>query len=216
MTVQKDNAAEKPATITVKYPYGTIRILVEAPKGTPEGAAFLERNGRVVMDAAHFTAKHDTENARLYVVPELGRKEDGVALYPLTARFAKAEEAPYVEYSFVTEQDGEYDLHFQMLPTNSYLHRVPVKLCYALDDQAADTLTSIPITHVPGASWDWGMGVMNHTNLVSTKCTLKAGRHTLRLYGTDPENVAERIHLIREGSKWDTSYLGPDESMKCE
>jgi hypothetical protein len=102
------------------------------------------------MDAAHFTAKHDTENAKLYVVPELGRREDGVALYPLTARFEKAEEAPYVEYSFVTQQDGDYEVRFQMLSTNSYRHRVPVKLCYAMDGAAADTLTSIPVSHVPG------------------------------------------------------------------
>ena len=216
VTVLKDNAADGPATITVKYPYGTICIRVEAPKGLPEGAVFLERNGRIVMDAAHFTAKHDTENAKLYVVPELGRREDGVALYPLTARFEKAEEAPYVEYSFVTQQDGDYEVRFQMLPTNSYLHRVPVKLCYAMDGAAADTLTSIPVSHVPGASWDWAMGVLNHMNIVSAKCTLKAGRHTLRLYGTDPENVAERILLVREGTKWDASYLGPDESMKGE
>ena len=225
VTVSKDPKNTEPAKILVKYAYGTIRIEVEPPVGSPEGAAFLERNGCVVMDAAHFAAKKDTENAKLYVVNDLGRREDGVALTPLTARIAQPKDAPYAEYRFVTTQDGDYEVRFQMLPTNTYRHTVPVDLYYSIDDGEIRKVNTIAATRVPGGTYDWAIGVLEHVRIVSEKCALKAGAHTLRYYGTDPENVAERIMIIRESKpafmpyvRPDSgkSYLGPDESMKCE
>ena len=223
VTIDKDPKNTEPAMILVKYEYGTIRIKVEPPKGAPEGEAFLERNGCVVMDAAHYAAKQDKDNAKLYVVNDLGRREDGVALYPLTARFENPEEAPYAEYRFVTEQDGNYEVRFQMLPTNTYRHTLPVDLYYSIDGGEIRKVNAIAATRVPGATYDWAIGVLEHMRIVREKRELKAGRHTLRYYGTDPENVAERIMIVRENKQTfmshirpdsGKSYLGPDESMK--
>ncbi len=224
LTVLKEKANGE-ASVWVRYPYGKIEIKVQAPAGAPDGKVFLERNGRIVMDAAHFADKHDTEAAKLYVVPELGRREDGVALYPATARIEKAEEAPYAEYVFETSSDGAYEVKFQMLPTNTYRQAVPVDIAYSLDDGEIRKVNTIAATRVPGGTYDWAIGVLEHQRTVSDKCELKAGKHTLRYYGTDPENVAERILILRadqnKGMSFmrqdpGKSYLGPDESMKSE
>ena len=89
-----------------------------------------------------------------------------------------------------------------------------MKLCYSLGDEVMKRTDAVSDRYVAGESGDWGWGVLNHIHLVSEEVSLKAGSNTLRVYGTDPENVFERIILIRKGAKIPASYLGPDESRK--
>jgi len=215
ITVEKEAANEGSGSLFVKYEGGCVEFKVNAPAaGGSSGDSFEEKNGCVVMDAAHFLGKHDTEEAEFTVLPGLGRREDAIALMPVKAYFDDPQKAPYVDYSFVIKEEGEYEIYFQLLCCNPWIQGRKVKLCYSLSNGQIKRLDAVPDKYVAGESYDWGMGVMNHLHLVKAEETIKAGDNYLRLYGTDPENIPERIILLRKGVKMPVSYLGPDESRR--
>lgn len=219
ITVDKARAKGEEATISVKHSEGCVRILVKAPSlqaADPDVRTchFLEENGRVVIDADHFAKKEDGVASKLLVLSDLGRRESALGLFPLTAHSGKAEDAPYAEYVFRTEEEADYDLIFQMLPTNAYTYGRVWNIVYTLDDGESRSLQAIPADHLPGESADWAEGVLSHKRDVTESVHLLAGDHRLRFCGTDAENVLERILLIRKDTEHPKSYLGPAQSRQ--
>ncbi len=215
ITVDKEAAQGAEGSIFIRSGAGCSEIRVSAPTaGGSVGDAYLERNGLVAIDAAHFSGKHDTEEASFKVFTGLGRREDAVGLKPVTAYFEDPAKAPYADYSFEIQEDGDYTLVFQLLCCNPWIQGRKIKLCYSLGDEAVRRTAVVSEKYVAGESGDWGWGVLNHIHLVNEEVSLKAGSNTLRVYGTDPENIFERIILVRKGAKIPASYLGPDESRR--
>ncbi|MBR5421727.1 MAG: glycosyl hydrolase 115 family protein [Lachnospiraceae bacterium] len=212
--IDKEKAAGAEGSIFVKYSEGCAQIRVHAPKEPAEAGVFAERKGRIIMDAAHYSDKKDTDAAALAVFPALGRREDGLGLMPFRTRIEDPESAPYAEYAFESEAEGEYVLGFQLLPTNPYRDKAQVYLCYSMDNGGIKRLPVFPEGHEAGASWDWGEGVLKHFILVTDKLSLTSGRHSLRFFGTEPELVLERVGVCRKGSEAVGSYLGPEESRR--
>ncbi|MBR6257763.1 MAG: glycosyl hydrolase 115 family protein [Lachnospiraceae bacterium] len=215
ITVEKEAANGSSGQLFVKYPGGCVEFKVNAPAaGGSHGDSFEERNGFVVMDAAHFIGKHDTEDAAFTVLPGLGRREDAIALMPAKAYFEDPAKAPYVDYSFVIKEDGDFDIGFQLLCCNPWIQGRKVKFCYSLSDGKVNRVDAVSDTYVAGETADWGFGVLNHVHIITAQASLKAGYNTLRIYGTDPENIPERIILVRKGTKAPVSFFGPDESRR--
>ncbi len=214
LTIDKKSADGAEAKFYITCPGARIEFCVCAPEAGGSGECFRERGGVVIMDAAHFTAKEDTDKAGFTVIPAIGRREDAVGIMPVTAHFDTVLEAPYIDYSFDIAKEGEYTVMFQLLPCNPWTEGRRIKLCYSLNNAAAAKLNVLPENYFAGETYEWGMGVMNHVHYVSDELVLGAGINTLRIYGTDPENLFERIILVRKGVKRALSYMGPDESKK--
>ncbi|MBR3305867.1 MAG: glycosyl hydrolase 115 family protein [Lachnospiraceae bacterium] len=215
ITVDKDKAAGETGILRFTSGEGRVEIRVKAPAvSSREGTLFAENNGLVVIDADHFSSMKDGKDTKLQVFKDLGRRESAIGLYPFLAHAEKPEDAAYADYEFLVGEEGEYELCFQLLPTNSYYYGKIWKLIYSIDGKPAESLQPIPADHLPGASADWADGVMRHARYVKGSCILDAGKHTLRFYGTDAENVLERVMLVRKGVTAPQSYLGPAESRK--
>ena len=58
-----------------------------------------------------------------------------------------------------------------------------------------------------GVTVDWEQGVLDHVRSVRTAIDCKKGRNTIRFYGTDMENVLEKIIVLREGKDLPAAYL---------
>ncbi len=214
LCANKKASSGKSAKLEVIYPGGRIEFKVNAPVSAGFGDAFAESRGLVAMDAAHYNAKHDSEGARFCLIPGLGRREDAMAVMPVISYFDNTEDAPYLEYSFKVREDGEYKVYFQLLPCNPWIQGRKVKLCFDVDGSETIECKAVPEGYVAGESRDWGAGVLNHVHLVEASVKLKAGVNNLRFYGTDPENILERIIVLRKGCAVPVSFLGPDESIK--
>ena len=214
LCVDKKAAKGESAKLEIIYPGGKIEFKVNAPAGSRIGDSFAECDGIVAIDAAHYSGRQDVSGARFCLVPGLGRREDAMALMPVTAYFDKAEDAPYLDYSFNIKEDGEYTVYFQLLSCNPWIRGRKVKLCFSVNSTEIVKCDAVSEKYVAGESYDWGMGVMNHVHLVEADVKLTAGSNNLRFYGTDPENVLERVIIVRKGCKAPGSFLGPDESFK--
>ena len=213
LEIDKEAAAGAEDSIFVKYDEGRVEFKVKAPDilaGT--GNAFLERDGRIIMDAAHFNTAVPGKDACLKVYEALGRKEDAIGLEPVTAYFDGISDAPYAEYSFETREAGAYTVRFQLLACNPWIEGRRIRLFYSVNGEQARSLYVLGEGFRAGESGDWGAGVMSHVHLAEDECELKAGVNSIRFYGTDPENMLERILFFRKGTDSATSYLGPDES----
>ena len=217
LTVDKALAAGAEGELYIRHAEGCVTISVKAPEVLTAGEAgkpFAEANGLIVIDADHFEHKADAAGAQLKVLSGLGRRESALGLYPVLAHFDAPEDAPYVEYVFETKEDADYTSVFQMLPTNSYKYGTVWKLMYSVDGGEVKSLRAIPDDHLPGESEDWAEGVLSHKRDVTDGLHLGAGVHRLRFYGTDAENVLERILLVRKDRRMPGSYLGPAESKR--
>ena len=214
VTVDKTGAAGGTGKLSVVYEGGRVEFVVKAPELTPAVDAFVERDGSVVMDAAHFSTLKPGDGAELKVFEGLGRREDGLGLYPITSYFSDIQAAPYAEYAFDVKEAGEYKIRFQLLACNPWIEGRRIKLTYSVNEETANSIFVLGEGYRAGESGDWGAGVMCHVHNAEGEVSLKAGRNTVRIYGTDPENVFERIILTRKGSDPSRSYLGADESRK--
>lgn len=77
----------------------------------------------IVMDAAGYIHKHDTEKGAYQVIEGYGKYGSGVKVFPSTAVFAQGEEKPSLTWQFLIPETGEYQVDLLVAPTNSVVSR---------------------------------------------------------------------------------------------
>src|SRR5579859_500172 len=76
----------------------TVNVIASnpAPEKLPAIHGFVEADGYVAIDAAHYTAKHDTIAAHWERLPDHGRTDSAVSIFPVTAPTANPpQDSPY-------------------------------------------------------------------------------------------------------------------------
>ena len=216
--VDKRAAAGAEGKISLKYEGGCAEFAIKAPEMTGAAAGvFEERDGRVIMDAAHYESITPGDGAELKIYEALGRREDAVGLYPVTIYYPDVNGAPYADYAFETGGEGEYTVRFQLLACNPWIEGRRIKLVFSVNGEKEKSVCVLGERFRAGESGDWGAGVLSHVHCVEDRIHLKAGLNRIRVYGTDPENMLERIMVYRDEKAGPVSYLGPDESRRgCE
>ena len=213
--VDKQRAAGAQGSLFVRYDTGKIEFVVKSPDLTAgTKGAFIERDGCVVMDAAHYDSVYAGKDASLEIFDNLGRREDALGLIPVTAYYNEVSDAPYADYVFVIGEAGEYTVKFQLLSCNPWIEGRRIKLVYSLNNEPERSVYVVGEGYRAGESGDWGAGVMCHVHYVQDEVKLTGGVNRIRVYGTDPENIMERIMFFRKGTAMPASYLGPDESRR--
>ncbi|MBR4182635.1 MAG: hypothetical protein IKQ56_02310, partial [Lachnospiraceae bacterium] len=150
----------------------------------------------------------------LKIYEGLGRREDAVGLYPVTTYYQDITGAPYANYAFETGEEGEYTVRFQLLACNPWIEGWRIKLVFSVNGEKEKSVCVLGERFRAGESGDWGAGVLSHVHCVEDRIHLKAGLNRIRVYGTDPENMLERIMVYRDEKAGPVSYLGPDESRR--
>jgi Gylcosyl hydrolase family 115 C-terminal domain len=137
-----------------------------------------------------------------------------LALYKEVEPFFYGDEnthAPYIEYQFVVQEVGKYELELYMQPSN------PVRTDYTLfcgiqangDDIA--TVNVLPEEYRVDDE-NWAVGVLNniHKHTITIKCN--TGLNTLRIYAMSPGVVLKNLLIYPKGKKPAKSYLWPTET----
>lgn len=208
----------------------TVRLLVQAEdtvvaveiagrrqstEGLPQGT-YLERDNMIVMDAAGYVHKHDTEKGSYQVIPGYGKYGCGVKVFPSTAVFTESEERPFLTWQFQIPQAGEYQVDLLVAPTNSVVSRQGV---YVLVRNSCVEQHRVEITAPDfraGESGDprWARGVLDQIRICSVCLPFEAGLQQLTVEALEAGVVLEQIRIHRPQVQVQPSYLGPDVSLK--
>ena len=188
-----------------------------APVSAPIAPGFVEQDGTVSINAAHFARKHDGSLARWNILPDLGISGASVvygspgllANAPATAPEA---DLPWVEYDFTTTSSGPANLTLHLLPTFPIDTDHRLRYAVSLDEHPKLELDAAPAASTPGAGprpngdgpsdRDWSQNVLRNSAVrtLHLSTDLTPGAHTLRLYYIDPGVVFEHLVLTFPGA----------------
>lgn len=175
---------------------------------TPSDAhGFIEKNGIVSMDAAHFTDRKDTPTARWQTIDGMGRSGLAVAIMapPDVTRIALQEAR--LSYDFTTVSCGYTRVLFYASPTLPVVSGRTLRLEVQIDDRAWQRVDFAADT----SNGTWQNAVKNTIRIAETTLNLDSpGKHRLTLRALDPNIVLQKI-VIDEGGL-QPSYLGPPET----
>ncbi len=208
----------------------TVRLLVEggdavvavdvtgqrqSTDGLPEGA-YLERQGVIVIDAAGYTRRKDTEKGAYRVIPGYGKYGSGVKVFPSTAVFVQEEDKPSLTWEFAIPQAGEYQVDLLVAPTNSPVSRQGV---YVLVKNGAGQQARVEINAPDfraGESSDprWAQGVLDQIRVCSVNLPFEAGLQQLTVEALEAGVVLEQIRIHSPRVQVQTSYMGPRTSLR--
>lgn len=175
---------------------------------------FLEKNGYVAMEAAHFAQSVKTDRGEFLTIRRLGRMGDAIKAFPVTVTF-EDEEAPYVRYDFVAETTGEYTAEFSLSPRNPRERGGHIRFLVRMNDGEKQRIETVPPDYF--TEWRcnaWNRGVMDNIRTVTCRLPVAKGENSLFFYAKDPGIVLERIVLHPAAQELPQTYLGPLESFR--
>jgi len=206
-------AGKSTATITVTGAGGDVDL--KLPLNNPASpspatlAGFPEVNGRVSMDASHFTANVKKGGVGWSIIPDLGRTGNGVHIQPDdAASLTPGTDSPHLEYKLYLAEAGQVQAQVYLspsLPASGSHYRYAV----SFDDQAPQTVdihSGLPnVFNDTAPVWEGWVSdniIVKSTNLTPSS----AGEHTLKLWMVDSGVVVQKIVVTR--GTVPSSYLG--------
>ncbi|GIX22182.1 MAG: hypothetical protein KatS3mg121_0965 [Gammaproteobacteria bacterium] len=176
--------------------------LVETARG------FLEGDGVVAIDAAHYQARGAADGLDWVVLPGFGRRGSALTTLPAADRFYDdPAAAPWVEYEFTLFEPGERALIVELAPTQRLFPDRGLRYAVAFDGGPPRILDALE--GYDQAAWERAV-IANLHRHASRHRFARAGVHRLRLWRLDPGLTVERLILHR--GELPPSLLGPPES----
>lgn len=216
------NAPAGTATGWVKITSGTntvsVRVNVfnpvEPPRDTVKG--FVEADGYVSMEAAHFTRKVDATTAHWDEIDGLGNTLSAMTIFPVTApSVMPSADSPCLEYQMYLFNSGRVQVEATLSPTLNFVAGRGLRFAVSFDDQPPQIVPAVPATYSVGSgddNRDWERVVSDNVRRVTATLELaNPGEHTLKVWMVDPGVVLQKIVVNCGGLK--PSYLGPPESF---
>jgi hypothetical protein len=184
--------------------YKSDRIPVR-PTPSPAGI-FVESEGAIAIDAEHFIRKTEATGLHWQVIPELGRTLSSVVSLPQAAP-ATAMGLMALEYDFELAKEVDVTLNLYLAPTLDTQGKGGLRVAVTIDDRLPQTL----IFDLKPDTPQWNQAVKDNILILPASFnSLKAGKHTIKVFRIDGNVVLERLVLDTGGLK--PSYLGPPES----
>ena len=177
--------------------------------------AFLESEDYICIEAEHYNTKADVEGDGWKAIKDLGKKGAAIKSFPVNKNWLNDKDKPFVQYSFIARQDGEYTLTFYFSPRNPILKGNAIKCCYSLNDSPQKMLDIVSEKYY--TEWydsDWSYGVRNKSRIVKTTVNLKKGDNLLRFFATEPNVILEQIVLNPSSKPLSKTQLAPKESYQ--
>lgn len=178
-----------------------------------EAMTFVETNGLVSIEAEHTVNRVSKSDVEWKSIDRYGRTLSSVKMYPTTVSFTTVEDAPYLEYRIMVQEEGEYTLTIYTAPSNNLNIDSSLKYAVSIDDQDPVIADVLPANFEAGNynNEDWCKAVMDNIHLSTTSHSLTNGNHVLRFYGLDAGLVLQKLVISRKPLPY--SYFGPVESF---
>jgi hypothetical protein len=196
---------------------------------------FGELTGEFSIPSEKYNANVPGEHAKWIVLPDLGRSEACMGIYPVTAPSATTKTAPRLEYKIFLSESGKTTVCLGILPTQDVYPARGLRIAVALDDAErqvidarkglhdefkeytpANLANSKVLKALPSINKDIsliGAGKLRRNEVFDNIRWLdveinvnKPGIHTLKVFMVDPEVVLERI-IVNPDNNY-PSYFG--------
>ncbi len=170
---------------------------------------FVETEGHVSIEAAHFTNKTDANGVKWEEIPDHGRTLSGMSIFPVTATSTTlGPNSPRLEYKMYLVDPKNVEVEAIFSPTQNFVPGRGLRYGISWDDQPPQVVDAVE----HNALRDWEETVRDSARKVKTKFTLSgAGYHTLKIWMVDPGLVLQKLVVNTGGLR--PSYLGPPESF---
>ncbi len=174
---------------------------------------FVEADGYIAMEAAHFTHAVDSLNIHWQIIPELGRTLSGVTAFPVTAMSQSLNATtPHLEYAVNLLHAGKVNVQVMLAPTLNFTGGEGLRYAVSIDDGMPQIINMHAGSngHADNSDPLWNSWVADNINIqTSSFDNVSAGAHLLKLWMVDPGVVFERMILATEPVP--ASYLGAPE-----
>jgi hypothetical protein len=179
---------------------------------------FIENNGFVSMQAAHFTRAVNKSVYQWKEVADLGYSGKVVESLPVSIKnepvSADAESIKKnnscIEYDFYTVRAAKPEVHVFTLPTHPLNNKFSMRYAVSID---AGPVTVVDFKTV-GRSEEWKRNVLsNRAARTIQGPLLKKGAHTLKIYCIDPGVMLDEIRIDLGGLK---EAYGPIPETKAQ
>lgn len=207
--------------ITVSGPSGDsveVRAVVE---NTPVSRRrrrgdFVEANGYVAMDAAHFSRAVGRSGIRWKRIPDIGRNGSGMEPFPVTAPSQDpGGGCPRLEYRMVLRTTGPIDVTAYLSPRNDVFTGHGLRYAVSIDREEPQVVDTTAATGADATAMNrqWERNTSDNVNRTTTTHMIdRPGPHVLTFWMVDPAVVVQRLVVDTGGLA--PSYLGPPESLR--
>jgi hypothetical protein len=206
------NSSAGYAAINIRSSTGDSVVVTAVAFQVPQPTTrFVEDNGVVAMEAAHFTKAVDANGIAWKVLPHHGRTASAVTPWPVTAPDQKpGANSPHLQYDFTTIHSGKVKVNAFFSPTLNFHNNEGLQYAVSMDDEAPQIIT---INKDDNNARTWEGWVANNILIKASQHTIdKPGKHVLRYWMVTPGVVLQKLVVDLGGVK--QSYLGPVETKK--
>ncbi len=186
-------------------------------------AGFVEADGYVSIEAAHYTKRTGAGPVRWEEIPDLGRTLSAMTIFPVTAASVTppglprqsettAGNSPCLEYQMYLFHPDKVEVEAILDPTLNFVPGRGLRYALSFDDQPLQIVTAVPTDYTAmDGNPDWETTVKDGVRKITTPFTLsKTGYHTLKFWMVDPGVLLQKLVVNLGGVQ--PSYLGPPES----
>lgn len=205
---------EHKVTINIKQVGGkeiTAIVVVNRPvlPDTLMFKGFIESNGFVAIEAAHFTRNYPANNIQWEEIPGLGRTLSAMTPFPVTAKAQiPGTDNPHLEYDMYLYHYGNLKVNLYLSPSLNYYNDEGLQLAVSFDDQQP----TIIHMNQDNSQKTWEGWVSNNLNKQLVHLQLEhPGKHTLKVWMVNPGVVLQKI--VVETALEKSTYLGGPESF---
>jgi hypothetical protein len=200
--------------ITITAANGTEVVLQATIKNTGimPVAGFIESDGYVAMEAAHFSKKVNTAGVQWVTLPGNGRTLSAVTIFPVTAGvISPGGNSPHLEYNVSLTDTGDVKVKAYLSPTIDFTNTTGLKYAVSFDNDKP-VMVNINADNSQAA---WNKNVADNIRIMVSKHHIyKKGCHILKFWAVSPAVVLQKLVVDAGGEK--ESYLGPPESDRSE
>ena len=171
---------------------------------------FVEADGYVSMEAAHYTKKTDAGAVHWEEIADYGRTLSSMTILPCTAAsVTPPRDSPSLEYRMYLFDPGAVQVHTIVAPTLNFVPGRGLRFAVSFDDQPPQIVDAL----AQNSQRDWEESVKDGVRTVISAHSLAgSGYHVLKYGMVDPGIVVQKIVVDLGGLK--PSYLGPPESFR--
>lgn len=210
-------SSDKEELVIVKVPDGEVKIHVPVYcLDTNYGEnTFILSGDYVSIEAEHYTKNVAYREDKFVKIPEYGKTLSGMKVMPVTNTYNDIENSPYLEYSFVTEKEGEYEVTLYTTPTNPTYRDNKLNVGISLNGEN-QIISLVPEKFkVSDDNSDWKRGVLDNIRLNTLNVNCTKGLNELRIHALSTGLVLQKIVINPIEVKVPYGYLGPKETFRC-
>jgi hypothetical protein len=210
-------------TIVVSGDGAKVRIRVPVEKATADQFAaargrFASLSGPIAFAAASANRRGAVDGTRWENVPDYGRGDGAVTVYPVTAGSRiPPQSAPYLDYDLFLPRGGDYEITLIVGPVMDFVPDRGMRVAMGLDEnapQVVDIFADRKAETYLSANWWNKFTKDNARHVVSSHSVEAAGPHRLRLRMVDPGIVVQKIIVACSRSR--ESYFGPPDASPVQ